>query len=94
MPLASRRWTRRNQLTGLSLSFKIQSEEEDDEDDEDDDYFNQPQPPTMIHARGGDLAQGWAYTTGGSPVLEHQRVNSGKRKMDYQIDDRSDKRYK
>lgn len=59
-PLASRRWTRRNKLTGLSLSFKIRSDEcasdgEDDDDDEDDEEEE--------HYEGGDLSQGWAYTT-------------------------------
>lgn len=57
-PLASRRWTRRNKLTGLSLSFKIRSdacdsdEEDEEEEEEEDDYYE-----------GGDLSQGWAYTT-------------------------------
>jgi len=57
-PLASRRWTRRNKLTGLSLSFKIRSDacdsdEEDEEEEEDEDDFYE----------GGDLSEGWAYTT-------------------------------
>ncbi len=57
-PLASRRWTRRNKLTGLSLSFKIRSDDcdsddEEEEEDEDEDAYYE----------GGDLSQGWAYTT-------------------------------
>ncbi len=53
-PLASRRWTRRNKLTGLSLSFKIRS----DECEEDDDGYDERQ----AH-QGGDPRQGWAYTS-------------------------------
>ena len=44
-PLASRRWTRRNKLTGLSLSFKVRGDDndsdyDDDDDDDDDDNDN------------------------------------------------------
>jgi hypothetical protein len=54
VPLASRRWTRRNKLTGLSLSFKIRGELDCFEDDEDD---------GKVARQGGDPDDGWAYTS-------------------------------
>jgi hypothetical protein len=65
-PLASRRWTRRNKLTGLSLSFKIRSDDSDcdeDEDDDDDEEEEEEERQERYEHQGGDLSQGWAYTS-------------------------------
>lgn len=71
-PLASRRWTRRNKLTGLSLSFKIRSDDDDrirlrefyaEQEDEESSTAH-------LFRQGGEPSEGWAYTS------ERKRVAS------------------
>ncbi len=75
VPLAWRRWTRRNKLTGLSLSFKIRGELECFEEEEDDD---------KVARQGGDPDDGWAYTSErkrqGSPHSDTEERSATKRK--------------
>jgi hypothetical protein len=50
-PLATKKWTRRNRLTGLSLSLKIRSAEESDEESS---FWTG-------ETSGGNLNEGWSY---------------------------------
>ena len=51
IPLATRRWTRRNKLTGLSLSFKLRSTDDNEDEDSGEDE----------DSMGGNVSEGWSY---------------------------------